>query len=174
MKTMVCCRRPSRMLVQHGLQALFEFAAELGAREQRGHVERQHALALQRLGHLAGDDALREAFDDGGLAHAGFADQHRGCSWCGAAGSGWCGGSRRRGRSPGRACPARARSVRSSVYFFSASRWPSASALCTREPPRTASIALSSDLRDRPCSSRDAGRPRPCRRPPRAGTVRSR
>jgi hypothetical protein len=62
--------------VQHGLQALLELAAELGAGQQRGHVERQHALALERLGHLAGDDALRQAFDDGGLAHAGLADQH--------------------------------------------------------------------------------------------------
>ena len=62
--------------VEHGLQALLEFAAELGAGQQRGHVERQHALALERLGHLARDDALRQAFDDGGLADAGLADQH--------------------------------------------------------------------------------------------------
>ena len=34
-------------------------------------------LFLQRLGHLVVDDALREALDDGGLAHAGLADQHR-------------------------------------------------------------------------------------------------
>ena len=76
MKTMVW---PSslRQFVQHGLQALLEFAAELGAGQQRRHVERQHALALERLGHLARDDALRQAFDDGGLAHAGLADQHR-------------------------------------------------------------------------------------------------
>ncbi len=84
--------------VQHGLQALFELAAELGAGQQRGHVERQHALALQRLGHLARDDALRQAFDDGGLAHAGLTDEHRGCSWCGAAAPGWRGGFPRRGR----------------------------------------------------------------------------
>ena len=41
------------------------------------HVERQHALVLERLGHLAVDDALREALDDRGLADAGLADQHR-------------------------------------------------------------------------------------------------
>ncbi len=63
--------------VQHGLQALLELAAVLGAGQQRRHVERQHALVLERLGHLAGDDALRQAFDDGGLADAGLADQHR-------------------------------------------------------------------------------------------------
>ena len=46
----------------------------------------------------------------------------------------------------------RARSVRSIVYFFSASRWPSASALSTSWPPRTASIAASSALRVSPLS----------------------
>ena len=34
-------------------------------------------LVLEAFGHFAVDDALREAFDDGGLADAGFADQHR-------------------------------------------------------------------------------------------------
>ena len=34
-------------------------------------------LFFERLGHLAVDDALREALDDRGLAHAGLADQHR-------------------------------------------------------------------------------------------------
>ncbi len=62
--------------IQHALEALLELAAELGTREQRGHVKREHALALERVGHLARDDALRQAFDDGGLAHAGFADEH--------------------------------------------------------------------------------------------------
>ena len=50
----------------------------------------------------------------------------------------------------GSSLPWRARSVRSSVYFFSASRWPSASAESTFSPPRTASIAASSALRVRP------------------------
>ena len=31
----------------------------------------------ERLGHVAGHDALREPLDDGGLADAGLADQHR-------------------------------------------------------------------------------------------------
>ncbi len=64
-------------VLQHGLEALLELAAIFGAREQGRHVERQHAFALQRLRHLAVDDALGEAFDDRGLAHAGLADQHR-------------------------------------------------------------------------------------------------
>jgi hypothetical protein len=38
------------------------------------------------------------------------------------------------------------------VYFLSASRWPSASALPTGWPPRTESIAVSTALRSRPAS----------------------
>ena len=34
-------------------------------------------LSAQRLGHVAGDDPLGQALDDGGLADAGLADQHR-------------------------------------------------------------------------------------------------
>ena len=33
--------------LEHGLEALFEFAAEFGAGDQRAHVERNHALVLQ-------------------------------------------------------------------------------------------------------------------------------
>ena len=64
-------------LVEHGLQPLLELAAVLGAGEQRADVERPDALALQALGHVARDDALREPLDDRGLADAGVADQHR-------------------------------------------------------------------------------------------------
>ena len=76
MKTMVLAF-VRRDVLQHGLQALLELAAVLGAGEQRRHVERQHALVLERLRHLAVDDALREPFDDRGLADARLADQHR-------------------------------------------------------------------------------------------------
>ena len=64
-------------VVEHGLEPLLEFAAELRAGDQRAHVERQDALVLQALGHFAVDDAQRQALDDGGLADAGLADQHR-------------------------------------------------------------------------------------------------
>src|SRR5690606_3536695 len=64
-------------VVEHGLEALLELAAELGAGDQRAHVQRQQALALELLGHLAVDDALGQALDDRGLADAGLADQHR-------------------------------------------------------------------------------------------------
>ena len=69
--------RVRRDVLEHRLQALLELAAVLGAGEQCGHVERQHALPLQRLRHFAVDDPLREPFDDRGLAHARLADQHR-------------------------------------------------------------------------------------------------
>ena len=45
--------------------------------DQRAHVEPDDLLVLQSLGHVAAHDALREPFDDGGLADAGFADEHR-------------------------------------------------------------------------------------------------
>ncbi len=52
----------------------------------------------------------------------------------------------------GSSLPMRACSVRSMVYFLSASRWLSASALPTVWPPRTASMAASSARRASPCS----------------------
>ena len=45
--------------------------------DQRAHVERDDLLVLQALGHVAADDALGQAFDDGRLADARLADQHR-------------------------------------------------------------------------------------------------
>jgi hypothetical protein len=44
---------------------------------KRAHVQREHTLAAQAFRHFAVDDALRQTFDDGGLADAGLADQHR-------------------------------------------------------------------------------------------------
>ena len=64
-------------LGEHGLQPLLELAAELGAGEELRQVERQHAAVLQPLRHVAGGEPLRQALDDGGLADAGLADQHR-------------------------------------------------------------------------------------------------
>ena len=61
---------------QDRLQALFEFAAVFCAGDQRAHVERHQFLVLQQFRHVAVDDAQRQAFDDRGLADAGFADEH--------------------------------------------------------------------------------------------------
>ena len=85
-------------LLEHGLEALLELAAVLGAGDQRAHVERDDALVLQALGHVAAHDALRQAFDDGGLAHAGLADQHGVVLGAAARAPGSRGGSPRRGR----------------------------------------------------------------------------
>ncbi len=62
-------------LLQEGLHPLLELAAELGARDHPGQVERDHALVLQRFGNVAGRDALREALDDRGLAGARLPDE---------------------------------------------------------------------------------------------------
>ena len=64
-------------LLQHLLQALLEVTAVAGTGDQRAEVERVELLGVQRLGHVAVDDVLREALDDRGLADAGLTDQHR-------------------------------------------------------------------------------------------------
>ena len=64
-------------LLQDGLQAVLELAAVLGAGDHGAEVERDHALVLQALGHVAHVDAAGESLDDRGLADAGFADQDR-------------------------------------------------------------------------------------------------
>ena len=64
-------------LLHDGLQALFKLAAVLGARDDQRKIQRQDPLIGEERRHLAVGDALGQAFDDGGLAHAGLADQHR-------------------------------------------------------------------------------------------------
>ena len=64
-------------LLQHRLQPLLELAAVLGAGDHRAQVERDDALVLQPLGHVAAHDALGQALDDGRLADARLADQDR-------------------------------------------------------------------------------------------------
>ena len=68
--------RPAHF-VHHRLDAFFELAAVLGAGDHHGQVEHDDPLVGQQLGHVAADDALGKAFDDGRLADAGFAQQHR-------------------------------------------------------------------------------------------------
>jgi len=83
--TMVCSSSMKMMVLPSSFASSFstlfspllEFAAVLGAGEQRGHVEHQQPLALQAFRHFLVDDALRQALDDGGLADARLADQHR-------------------------------------------------------------------------------------------------
>ena len=61
---------------QNGFQPLFKFAAVFCARDQSTHIEGENRLVLQGLRHFVRDDPLREAFDDGRLADARFADEH--------------------------------------------------------------------------------------------------
>ena len=64
-------------LLEDLLQPLLEVTAVAAAGDQRAEVEGVELLVLERLGHLALDDRLGQALDDGGLADAGLADQHR-------------------------------------------------------------------------------------------------
>ena len=60
-----------------GLEALLEVAAIAGAGEEGAHVEREDRAFGEDLGHVAFDDALGQAFGDGGLADAGVTDIER-------------------------------------------------------------------------------------------------
>ncbi len=64
-------------LLQHLLHALLELAAIFGAGHHGVDVEFHQALVAQGLGHFTRHHALRQPFDDGGLAHTRLADQHR-------------------------------------------------------------------------------------------------
>jgi hypothetical protein len=59
------------------LEAVFEFAAVFGTGDHGAEVHGDDPFVLERIGHVAGDDAAGEAFDDGGFADAGLADEHR-------------------------------------------------------------------------------------------------
>ena len=62
-------------LADEALDALLELAAELGARDEGGHVQQEDLLIPQAGGHLALGNALGNALGDGGLADAGLTDQ---------------------------------------------------------------------------------------------------
>ncbi len=64
-------------LLHDRLEALFELTAVLRAGDDQRDVEREDALVGEEVRHVAVDDLLREAFDDGRLADARLADQHR-------------------------------------------------------------------------------------------------
>ena len=121
-------------LLEHRLEPLLELAAVLRAGDHRGQVEAEHPLALERVRDVARDDALGQSLDDGGLADAGLADQHRVV----------LGTTRQHLDHPadlGVAADDRvelalsARPVRSTAYFSSASYVASASWLVTRRFP---------------------------------------
>ena len=61
--------------LKDGFQAVFELATIFRTSDQRREVKRYDALRLQDFGNVAGDDSLRQTFDDGGFADTGLADQ---------------------------------------------------------------------------------------------------
>ncbi len=63
-------------LLEHGLEALLELAAVLRAGDEGGQIEADELLVLERVGHVACDDALGEPLDHGRLADTGLADEH--------------------------------------------------------------------------------------------------
>ena len=62
--------------LEHGLQAVLELAAVLGAGDQRAHVELDEVAVAQGARHVAGHDTLGDTLDDGRLADARLADEH--------------------------------------------------------------------------------------------------
>ena len=64
-------------LLEDLLESLLEVTAVATAGDQGTHVQRVELLAMDGLGDVVIDDHLGEALDDGGLAHARLADEHR-------------------------------------------------------------------------------------------------
>ena len=81
---------PSRAVTsfENGLQPLFEFAAILRAGDQRAQIERHQLLVLQRLRHVAVDDAQRQALRRSPSCRRPARRSAPDCSWCGGRGPG--------------------------------------------------------------------------------------
>ena len=63
--------------VHHRLNGLLELAAVLGACNHQSEVQSDDALIAEEFGNIAFGDFLSQTFDNGGLAHACLAEQHR-------------------------------------------------------------------------------------------------
>ena len=64
-------------LGENGLEPFLKLAAEFGPGNERADVKSDELLALEALSNVAGHDALGEALNHSGLAHARFANQDR-------------------------------------------------------------------------------------------------
>ena len=62
-------------LLEKCFQPVFELAAELGAGDHGANVHGNDPFVLEGFGHVAGDDASGESFDDGRLADARLSDE---------------------------------------------------------------------------------------------------
>src|SRR5205085_2040767 len=63
--------------LEYRFETLLEFAAELGAGDQRAKVERDKPLVLETFRHIPVGDALRQTLSDRRLADTRFTDQDR-------------------------------------------------------------------------------------------------
>ena len=64
-------------LFQDGFDPRFKVAAVFRTRQKRAHIQRVHFSIFERVGNVAVDDLMRQAFRQRGFAHACFADQKR-------------------------------------------------------------------------------------------------
>src|SRR5579862_174359 len=64
-------------LLHDGLESLFELATVLGSGNDERKVESQNALIGEERWNFAVGDTLGQSFDDGRLAYARLANQHR-------------------------------------------------------------------------------------------------
>ena len=70
--------------LEERFEPVLEFAAKLRAGDHRADVHRDESLVLERLRHVAGNDAAREPFDDRGFADARARRSAPDCFSCGA------------------------------------------------------------------------------------------
>ena len=64
-------------LFQYGFDPRFKVAAVFRARQKRTHIQRINFRLFERVGNVAVDDLMRQAFRQRGFAHTCFADQKR-------------------------------------------------------------------------------------------------
>ena len=64
-------------LLEDLLEALFEVTAVARASDQRAHIEAVDLLVLDGFGHVAGNDRLGKALNNGGLTNAWLTNQNR-------------------------------------------------------------------------------------------------
>ena len=63
-------------LLEHCLQAVFEFSPVFGAGDQRPQIQGDDLFVCESCRDIAIDNPLSKALDDGGLADPGFTDQN--------------------------------------------------------------------------------------------------
>ncbi|CAB4324075.1 unannotated protein [freshwater metagenome] len=64
-------------LLEDLLEAFLEIAAVTRPGYECAEIKRVELLVMKGLGHVVGGDGLGQTFDNGGLADAGFTDEHR-------------------------------------------------------------------------------------------------